>query len=83
MVPVAAHPNEDDELVQHVRLPHTVGGVHKPDNPYGYLIVQVYMGNLAQDVSSDVVEEVMAKFKSLDRVIMKQGTSHVRAQKQV
>lgn len=35
--------------------------------------VQVYMGNLAQDVSSDVVEAVMDKFKSMDRVIMKQG----------
>lgn len=31
------------------------------------------MGNLAPDVSADVVEDVMAKFKSLDRVIMKQG----------
>lgn len=32
------------------------------------------MGNLAPDVSADVVEDVMAKFKSMDRVIMKQGT---------
>eukprot|EP00892_Ulva_mutabilis_P012878 jgi/Ulvmu1/9963/UM059_0011.1 len=37
------------------------------------VIHKVYMGNLAQDVSSDVVEAVMDKFKSLDRVIMKQG----------
>lgn len=37
------------------------------------VIHKVYMGNLAPDVSADVVEDVMAKFKSLDRVIMKQG----------
>lgn len=37
-------------------------------------LLQVYMGNLAPDVSADVVEDVMAKFKSMDRVIMKQGT---------
>lgn len=48
-------------------LPH---GIKMKDKT----LLQVYMGNLAPDVSADVVEDVMAKFKSMDRVIMKQGT---------